>query len=134
MLIYRIQKNEVGPFENKYAIKYRFPYELEYYDQYLADGSERNQQPDADEGSDLQKFVFSRNFKLDDYIFGFEDKEHMYKMFSPVKIGYLYATEYNIWVYDVPREKVIIGNRQLCFRAEDAISIKKTNSRNIRRL
>jgi hypothetical protein len=90
--------------------------------------------PDSDEGSDLQKFVLSRNFKIDDYIFGFENKEHMYKMFSPVEIGYLYATDYNIWLYDVPREKVIIGNRQLCFRMEDAIFCRKLNTTGTRRI
>ncbi len=36
MRIYRIQKNGVGPIQTQCPINYRFPYELEYYANYLA--------------------------------------------------------------------------------------------------
>lgn len=134
MLIYRLHKNGVGPYENKCLDTIRFPYELEYFDHYLPDGSERNQQPETDEGSELQKFVYDRNFKLDDYVFGFACKKDFHVWFSPVTLGYLYANGFGIWAYDVPDEYVVKGNRQLCFRVDDAIWSKKLNIREFRRI
>ena len=133
MMIYRVHKNGVGPYENK-TIGFKYPTELEYFDLYLADGSERNQQPETDVGSDLQKFVYDRNFDLNDYVFGFENKNHLFTWFSPVNLGYLYANGFGIWVYDVPDELVIKGNRQLCFRVDDAIWSKKLSLHEFRRM
>ena len=39
--IYRVHKNGTGPYENK-VISLRYPWDLEYFDHYLPDGSERN--------------------------------------------------------------------------------------------
>jgi hypothetical protein len=133
MLIYRVHKNGTGPYENK-TISLRYPRELEYFDNYLSDGSERNQQPETDNGTELQKFVYSRNFKLDDYVFGFSDKKHLFIWFSPVNLGYLYANGFGIWAYDVPESLVVKGNRQLCFRVDDAIWSKKLSLNEFRRI
>ena len=133
MLIYRVHKNGVGPYENK-TIGLRYPRELEYFDQYLPDGSERNQQPETDNNSDLQKFVYTRNFKLDDYVFGFNCKKDLFTWFSPVNLGYLYANGFGIWMYDVSDEYVIRGNRQLCFRVDDAIWSKRLTLNEFRRI
>lgn len=48
ILVFRVHKNGTGPYENKCLDTIRFPYELEYFDHYLPDGSERNQQPETD--------------------------------------------------------------------------------------
>lgn len=133
MLIYRVHKNGTGPYENK-KIGLRYSSELEYFDDYLPDGSERNQQPETDDDSELQKFVYSRNFKLDDYVFGFADKKHLFTWFSPVNLGYLYANGFGIWAYDVPEVFVVKGNRQLCFRVDDAIWCKKLSLNEFRRM
>ena len=133
MLIYRLHKNGVGPYENK-AIRLRYPWELEYFEQYLPDGSERNQQPETDAGSDLQKFVVHRNFKLDGYVFGFAHKKHLFMWFSPVHLGYLYANGFSIWVYDVPEEFVVKGKRQLCFQVDNAIWSKQLDLKEFRRM
>jgi len=133
MLIYRVHKNGSGPYENK-TIGLRYPCDLEYFDHYLPDGSERNQHPETDEGSDLQKFVINNHFKLDKYVFGFAHKKDLFTWFSPVNLGYLYANGFSIWAYDVPEEFVVKGNRQLCFRVDDAISSKHLDLKAFRRM
>ena len=134
MIVFRVHKNGTGPYENKCIDTIRFPCELEYFDHYLPDGSERNQQPETDEGSDLQSFVYSKNFNLGDYVFGFACKKDFHLWFSPVNLGYLYANGFGIWLYDVPEEYVIKGKRQLCFRVDNAIWSKKLNIREFRRM
>lgn len=135
MLVFRLHKNGTGPYMNKDTDRdFRFPYELEYFDHYLPDGSERNQHPDADKGSELQKFMFDRNFQLDDYVFGFACKKDFHVWFSPVRLGYLHANGFEISAYEVSEELVVKGNRQVCFRVNDAISTKKLNLREFRRI
>jgi hypothetical protein len=133
MLIFRIHKDGTGPYENK-TLTLRYPEDLEYFDHYLPDGSERNQQPETDDGSALQKFVYSRNFQLNNYVFGFACKKDFYLWFSPVNLGYLYANGFGIWAYDVPEKYVIKGTRQLCFRIEDANWSKQLTLNEFRRM
>lgn len=133
MLIYRIQKNGVGPYKNNLN-SLRYPWELEYFDSYLPDGTERNQQPDTDIGTDLEKFVINKNFKLDGYIFGFANKKDLFTWFSPVHLGYLYANGFSIWSYDVPEEFVVKGTRQLCFQKDKSIWSKKLDVKSFRKL
>lgn len=136
MLVFRVHKNGTGPYTNKESSDtvVRFPYELEYFDHYLPDGSERNLQPDADKGSDLEKFIFDRNFELEDYVFGFADKKDFHVWFSPVSLGYLCAKGFEIWAYEVPEEDVIQGTRQVCFQVNNAISSRKLTLREFRRI
>lgn len=133
MRIYRVHKNGTGPFVNNTSTL-KYPWELEYYDHYLPDGSERNQQPETDEGSELQSFVYSRNFILSDYVFGFACKKDLFLCFSPVMLGYLYANGFGVWVYDVPKDLVVKGNRQLCFRVDDSLWNKKLDIKEFRRI
>lgn len=80
----------------------------------------------------FKKFVYDRNFKLDEYVFGFACKKHFYVWFSPVTLGYLYVNGFGNWAYDVHEELVVKCNRQLCFRVEDAIWSKKINLHDFR--
>ncbi len=154
MLIYRIECNDVGPFEsrsinsnNKYKYGEKKDVYLSYYvpnnpnhplyhnyPDYLPDGTERHMHLDADTGTPLEKFMYSKyvtndngskGFDLGDYVFGFANTEHMNIWFSPQELAQLYVKGHEICIYNIPNHKVILGSRQVCFRVQDAISSKK---------
>ncbi len=150
MLIYRVECNGIGPLKGNGKIKFKCgdnkymycrPYNPNHplYDNYshnLPDGSERRMHPDADGGTPLAEFMFSkyvtkengaRGFDLGDYVFGFANTEHLNIWFSPQELVKLYINGFEIHIYDIPDEKVILGSRQVCFRVQDAISSKKCN-------
>lgn len=133
MIIYRVQKNGVGPFMSNNRMMCVYPHDLEYYDSYLLDGSERNQQPSDDMGTELQHFSHAKRGIFGDYIFGVSSKQDLFTWFSPVKMGYLYAHGFSVWVYDVPDALVVKGSRQVCFRCADAQSCKSVNLHTLRR-
>lgn len=99
----------------------------------MPDGSERHQHPDADINTELQNFVLN-NKNLENYVFGFANKKHLFTWFSPVDLGYMYANEFEIWIYDVPEFLVVKGSRQLCFRTSDAIWSKKLSLHELRKM
>ena len=133
MNIYRVQKNGIGPFMSNATEHSKYPSNLEYFDTYLPDGSERNQQPDDDHGTALQSFIFARNRLLDDYKFGVASKQDLFTWFSPVYLGYLYAIGFSIWIYNVPEHLVVKGSRQVCFRVADANWSKEVNIKELRK-
>ncbi len=156
MLIYRIESDNIGPFESKTInsthkykcgdkkdmyLSYYVPNNPNHplyhdYPSYLPDRTERHMHPDADFGTPLGKFMFSRfktndngskGFDLGDYVFGFANTEHLNIWFSPQELAKFYIQGYEIHIYDVPDDKVVLGSRQVCFRVQDAISNKKCN-------
>jgi hypothetical protein len=140
MLIYRIQNDKdqgpYSPFSYLNLNKYIIPDELNYErSQYLPDGSERHQHPDADAGTPLEKAFINGLIKKDSpYIFGFASIEDLYIWYSPPEIAILELNGFFIYLINIPEEHVIFGSRQVIFNKNNILNKTKIKHTELRKL
>jgi hypothetical protein len=136
MFVYRIENDDgVGFVFGK--MSYKFPYHLEYVDDYVIDKNglktERLQNPDTDIGTPLCKAFFDKKiFKGSPLIFGFASVKDLYTWTSPVMIGICELSGYFINVYDIPEEHIIFGTRQVAFNPIHSINKIKISHKKLR--
>ena len=128
--IYRLQNEyNQGPYCNELIddISEEILLNLQY-----GRGCYKQLRPINETNTELQKaYEENKIFNGSPYVFGFESIDQLYKWFSPVQLGILFAKNIQIYIYKVKREDVLYGNSQVAFIPSDSYNI--LNSRCLRR-
>jgi len=91
---------------------------------FLNDGTERHQHPDADD-SELGELWLHKSSDLKNYIFGFENLDHLRIWFRLEELKSLHDQGFYVYEITVPENFIIYGTRQLIFPKDQIISSKK---------
>ncbi len=138
-LILRVENDNQEPSTNYHANMLQYPRELDYND--LISCAKMCKNPECDIGTDLYNFMKNNyvcengigKYRISEYIFGCKKISDLHQWFSLNNLGYLIANGFNIYLYDVNDEHVVLGSNQLCFNKNYVNSKKVLTLRKLRK-
>jgi hypothetical protein len=131
MRIFRLQNEDnLGFLMHKSQYKYNNrPWDLDY------GPILKRPCPTLDTGTELQAAVYNKTITFNSkYIFGCATVKDLYTWFTPVDIGWYEANGFHVYLYEVPREHVLLGSNQLAFDSEHVVSKRKLSHKDLRRI